>query len=70
MTATPEAGLGMTNRPMSAAIMVRLLEYYSADEAVTWWTSPQKLLDGRRACDLPDSESLRLLDQLDGGVYL
>jgi hypothetical protein len=57
-------------RPIPAAILVRLLEWYTADEALEWWTSPQPLLGGRPACDVPYNVTLRLLDQLDSGAYL
>lgn len=57
-------------REIPSAIKARLLEWYTPEEAEMWWTSPQPLLGGKRACDEPDNESLRLLDQLDSGAYL
>lgn len=59
-----------TAREIPSAIKARLLEWYTEEEAWTWWTSAQPLLGGKRACDEPDSESLRLLDQLDSAAYI
>lgn len=59
-----------TPREIPSAIKARLLEYYSEEEAQLWWVSPQPLLNNQRACDLPDDESLRVLDLLDSEAYL
>ena len=52
----------------------RLSEYYRRHEIDFWLRSPQKLLNGKRACDLINAgqahEVDRLLDQLDSGAYL
>lgn len=60
----------MDERPIPPEIYSRLRIWYTHAEANQWWTSPQKFLGGKRACDEPDAESLRLLDQLDSGAYL
>jgi uncharacterized protein (DUF2384 family) len=55
-------------------IRTRLAEYYKRHEIDIWLRSPQKLLGGKRACDLINAgqaaEVERLLDQLDSGAYL
>lgn len=52
----------------------RLAEYYRRHEIDIWLRSPQKLLNGQRACDLINAgkvaEVERLLDQLDSGAFL
>lgn len=55
-------------------VVGRLQEYYSADEIRTWLYARHPQLDGQRAIDLihqaQSIEVLRVLDRLDGGVYL
>lgn len=55
-------------------IVGRLDEYYSADEIRSWLYARHPQLDGQRAIDLihqgKSIEVLRVLDRLDGGVYL
>lgn len=55
-------------------IDVRLAEYYTPRERAVWWSSPQPLLDGKRAMavleDGKQAELHRVLDQLDAGAYL
>jgi uncharacterized protein (DUF2384 family) len=57
-----------------ARVRQRLAAYYRRHEIDIWLRSPQKLLGGRRACDLINAgdgiEVERLLDQLDSGAYL
>jgi transcriptional regulator with XRE-family HTH domain len=55
-------------------VVVRLQEYYSADEIRTWLYARHPQLDGERAIDLisrNESERvLSVLDRLDAEVYL
>ena len=58
----------------TATVNARLLEYYSAAEAEAFMFSAQELLDGAVPMDLiraGETDRIhRMLDRLDGGVYL
>lgn len=55
-------------------VVGRLQEYYSTGEIRSWLYARHPQLDGQRAIDLihqgKSIEVLRVLDRLDGGVYL
>jgi len=55
-------------------IVMRLSEYYSAEEIRTWLYARHPQLDGARAIDLiqddRSEEILNILDRLDADVYL
>jgi uncharacterized protein (DUF2384 family) len=55
-------------------IVIRLHEYYSAEEIRIWLYARHPQLDGNRAIDLINQgksiEVLRILERLDAGAYL
>lgn len=78
-----QGGIGFCPRRYNAAhrllarashIRARLAEYYEPADIERWLTSPHKLLNDRKPCDLiaagQASEVERLIDQLDSGAYL
>ena len=55
-------------------VVMRLSEYYNAEEVRTWLYAPHPQLDGKRAIELiheqRTEEVLKTLDRLDADVYV